>query len=246
MHIICIPTLNQISLFTATYGLMITAVVVYFLKDLLVAIIKSVFKHVLNPTIWSRVAVDLNTSPSRATPEPNQRTQSVTESDIRDENVSKALDLAHQQIQFFMAQQRVSNAQPSGIEVLAVRDVSVEKSGSDMTASTCSEPSNGTAPSTGSEVWNSTEPNSTPSDGSGDSYEEFPEDEIIIAQNVSVVSIGSATQPSEISSEYSATDGNESTKSNDRSNNSSISMDTTKSTGDSVEILSISSDTTAS
>lgn len=215
--------------------------IVYFLKDILVAIIQSVFKYVVNPTVWSRVAADINSSPSRATPEPIQRVQSISEPDVRDDNVSKALDLAKQHMQYLLEQKQQSQIQSSGVEMLAVRGISTEKSSSDITSSV---PSNLTQQTT---------EGIPSSDGSGESYEEFAEDEIINVQNVSVITVGSATtQPSEISSEYSATmstDDVNSTKSNDQSDssgNTSMSLDTTKSAGDSVEILSISSDTPTS
>lgn len=225
---------------TATNGIIITAVIVYFLKDILVTIIQSVFKYIVNPAVWSRVVADINSSPSRATPDPIERVQSISEPDVRDENVSKALDLAKQHMQYILEQKQQLQNQPSGVEMLAVRGLSTEKSSSDITPSNSSEPSNLTQQTT----------ESIPSsDGSGD-YEEFAEDEIINSQNVSVITVGSATtQPSEISSEYSATmstDDVNSTKSNDQSDSSesaSMSLDTTKSAGDSVEILSISSDT---
>lgn len=229
---------------TATNGIIITAVIVYFLKDILVAIIQSVFKYIVNPRVWSQVAADINSSPSRATAEAVQQVRSISEPDVRDENVGKALDLAKQHMQYLLEQKQQSQIQPSGVEMLAVRGVSEEKSASDITSSTSSEPSNLTQQTT----------EGTPSsDGSGESYGVFAEDEIINVQNESVITVGSAsTQPHDISSEYSATmstDDVSSTKSNDRSDssgNTSMSLDTTKSAGDSVEILSISSDTPTS
>lgn len=70
------------------------------MKDLLGTIIFSTFKFLVNPTIWSRVAVDINQA-SQPTPAPttNQnatetsRMQAIQEPDIRDLNISKALDL---------------------------------------------------------------------------------------------------------------------------------------------------------
>lgn len=232
------------------------------MKDLLVALIQSVFKYVVNPTVWSRVASDINSSPSRATPEPIQRIQSITDSETRDVIVSKALDLAsqcNQQVQYLLDHHKMSQIQPSsGVEMLAVKEASSEKSTSDNTLSTGSELSNstqeyveGTQQTTDSSQQTSFSIRSfvdTPSsEGSGDteSYEEFADDEIINSQNVSVVSIGSTTQPSEISTEYSAKITTDSVNLADKSSSTSMSIDSTKSTHDSVEILSISSDATA-
>ncbi|XP_055304634.1 uncharacterized protein LOC129569618 [Sitodiplosis mosellana] len=224
---------------STTNGVLITAVIVYFMKDLLVTIIQSVFKYVVNPTVWSRVAADINSS----TPEPVLRVQPFLESDPRDVNVSKALDLANQQMKYILESNKMAQIQPSGVEVLSIRGVSVENSTSDLAPSTSSEVSE---PSNGAKQTNGNTPSS---DGSGDSYEKFAEDEIIISQNISVVSVGSTTQSSEISSEYSATmstDDINSSKICDKSGSTSVSSSDSTKSGDSLEILSISSDTTPS
>lgn len=213
------------------------------MKDLLVAIIQSIFKYVVNPTVWSRVATDINAPSSQATPESVQRVQSILEPDPRDVNVSRALDLANQQMQFILERSRMVEMPSSGIEVLSIRGVSVENSSSDIAPSTSSETS-----SVPSNEMQQTNNGITPSsDGSGDSYEEFADDEIFVSQNVSVVSVGSTTQPSEVSSEYSATLSTDeiSSSKSDKSVTTTASIDSTKSS-DSVEILSISSDTPAS
>lgn len=216
------------------------------MKDLLVAIIQSVFKYIVNPTVWSRVATDINAPPSQATPEAIQRVQSILEPDPRDVNVSRALDLANQQMQFILERSRMVETQSSGIEVLPIRGRSVENSSSDVVVSTSSETPSDPSSEPSNEVQQTNNGITPTSDGSGDSYEEFADDEIIVAHNLSIVSIGSATQSGELSSEYGATLSSDdiSSSKSDKSVATTASLDSMNSS-DSVEVLSISSDTPA-
>lgn len=215
------------------------------MKGLLVTIIQSVFKYILNPTIWSRVASDINTSTVHQIPD-MQRVQTVTDSDIRDVNVSKALDLATQQMQLILEHKKIEMAtiQPSGIEVLAVKAAEGDKSSDDITPSTSAEQTNESQYKY--EIQSRTQ--ATPSSDGSESYEEFVDDAEIVSTNISVVTVDD-TQPfliTEISSENNATeDSANSPKFSGTFNNTSSLSNNTESSDDSVEILSISSDTPA-
>lgn len=218
------------------------------MKDLLVTIIHSMFKYILNPTIWSRVASDINSSQSEASATPIPRVQLVPETDIRDINMSKVLDLATkmQCLNLNLMNQQLeknvegSQIQPSGVEVLAVKPTESDKSTS------------GLSPTSSAETASQMEP----SEANSDSYEEFENDELLTSHKMNVISVSESlpstvsindTQPGEFSSEYSgrmSTDSGHSARSNNQSELSTSSS--MKSSGDSVEILSISSDTTSS
>lgn len=103
------------------------------MKGLLVTIIHSVFKYLLNPTIWSRVVADVSAAQAAGTPPPTQRVEVVSDSDLRDINMSKALDLANQQMQFI----KQSQMHPSSLEIIPVS--TSEESTYDDAADTQSE-----------------------------------------------------------------------------------------------------------
>lgn len=202
------------------------------MKDLLVTIVQSMFKYILNPTVWSRVASDINTSQSDDNATPIQRT---SDSDIRDINISKVLDLANVQMKLLLENKKLENTQnlPSGVEVLAV------------TACDSKKCDNILSPSSSTDTASRMEPSE-----STDSYEEFELDEIHESHKISHISVNDSlpstvsitdVQQSELSSELSER------MSCDRSDLSSLlSSNSAKLSSDSVEILSISSDTTSS
>lgn len=231
---------------SATNGLLITAVTLYFMKDLLVTFIQSMFRYILNPTVWSRVASDINSSQSEDATPPIQRVKSNSDTDLRDINIGKALDLANKQMKLLLENKKLetSQIQPSGVEVLAVKGSESDKN------------VNGLSPSTSAETASA---RMEPSEGSTDSYEEFEVDELQASHRVSLISVNDSlpstvsaidAHGSELSSEYSgrmSTDSAQSAKITDRSElSTSSSSDGTKLSSDSVEILSISSDQTSS
>lgn len=267
MFTLCVFLSSQ----TATNGLLITAVTLYFMKDLLVTIIKSIFKYILNPTIWSRVAADINAQPNE-TPSPSayQNIDFQTDSDIRDINVSKALDLANQQMQLILEHKKIELSQlpPSGIEMLAVKESPENTSridlspGSSSIASRAEYSDENTSKSEILPVSSSAETASQMSESLGassNSFEAFQADDIATAAKVrdslislpstvndsqpSTVSIGDS-QSSEHLSEHSATisSATNSNKSMDDELNDGI----VSSDSESVEILSISSGTSSS
>lgn len=62
----CVIIQNFLFLFTqkpATNGIIVTAITFYFMKDILAEIVKSLFKYIFNPAVWSRVYAD-TTAPS--------------------------------------------------------------------------------------------------------------------------------------------------------------------------------------
>lgn len=206
------------------------------------------FRYILNPTVWSRVASDLNSSQSEDATTPMQRVKSDSDSDIRDINMGKALDLANKQLKLLLDNNKLSTSQiqPSGIEVLAVKASESDKS------------DNGLSPSTSAETASA---RLEPSEGSTDSYEEFDGDELVASHGVSLISVNDSlpstvsaidAQGSELSSEYSGRMSTDSAKSSKIADPSELSLslssssDGTKLSTDSVEILSISSDTTSS
>lgn len=225
------------------------------MKDLLVTIIQSVFKYLMNPTVWSRVAADMtSTSSPQGNADPMQRIQSVSEPDLRDINMGKALDLASQHIQLILETKR-NEVQPSGVETLAIK-----AAGLAVESAIASPLPMGPRKRCGKESLNE-EPSNVEqldsdllSDGSLESYVHINASEINVPPRRSVISISS--QPSGIASECStttvSTDYISSTKSSDSSATSitshssakSVAYDDMNSSGDSVEILSISSDAT--
>lgn len=225
------------------------------MKDLLVTLIRSVFKYVVNPTIWSRVVADINSSPTSS--EPVERVETLPQSDLRDLNVSKALDLANHQMKIICKKMELLNVQPSGAEVLAVKAAASDTSMADTTPPFFKEPLNDDGQHNAS---------STSSEKSG-SFEEFCKDELKNAydasQNISVVTINDTqlsgmpedTQTSMIlestqsyehsqSSEKFDYDASiEDSQHTNKSGNTSKMSDSMKSnSSDSIEVLSISSD----
>lgn len=255
---------------STTNGILITAVTLYFMKDLLVTIIQSMFKYILNPTIWSRVAADINSQTDEPmTPNSAQRADSPFDTDIRDVNVSKALDLANQQMKLILEHKHnaLSQMQPSGIEMLAVKESTENASKSDLSLATSSgiaDPISELSDSSkcevlpvssGAETASQMSPSLT---GSTHSFEAFQLDDIVLSAKVqdSLISLPSTetdslqtsvsigdSQSSENPSIYSATIS--STNSNNKSADE-LSDGATSSDSDSVEILSISSGTASS
>lgn len=253
--------------FTETYGILITVVTIYFMKDLLVTIIQSVFKYIINPTIWSRVAADVaSSSSSEGNSERAQNIPLVGGHDLRDINVGKALDLANQHIQLILETRKneISPIQPSGVEILAVTGTVSSVSTASATSSLSLSPSSSSTAPDFSQVAAKNHVNNATNmpteeqqnnhmeddDTSNESYEEIG-DELVMSQNISVVSIND-TQPSEMSSTTTtstttttaSTEYISSLKSSDTSS-TSFTSDSTKPSSDSVEILSISSDGTS-
>lgn len=255
---------------TATYGILITAITLYLMKDLLVTIIQSSFKYILNPTVWWRFAADVNSQPDETiTPNSFQRVELQLESDIRDINVSKALDLANQHMQLVLEQKKMqfTQLQPSGIEMLALKETDENASSDDLSPVTPSVASSRTELSEGSSsksdilpVSSSAESASQMSElmgGSMSSFEAFQMDDIAMSAKVgdslilltstvnnslpSTNSIGdseSSENPSEHSTTISSMNSNKSEH--------ELSDGTAGSDSDSVEVLSISSGTTSS
>lgn len=261
---------------TATNGILITAVTLYFMKDLLVTLIQSVFMYILNPTIWSRVAADINTQPDETkSPRANQNSGLQSDSDIRDINVSKALDLANQQMQLILEHKKVelSQLQPSGIEMLAVRESPEDTSRSDLSPESSSVASRtefsdeNTSKSEILPVSSSVETASRMSDSLGastNSFEAFHIDDIVTSAKVKLSKDSLISLPSTINDSRASTGtvsiGDSQSSGNLSEHNATISSTTnstksvdtdelndgTISDSDSVEILSISSNTSSS
>lgn len=272
LYILCVCSFHFFKSKIATNGIIITAVTLYFMKDLLVTIIQSIFKYILNPTIWSRVVADINAQPAESfTPNVSQRIEMQFDSDIRDINVSKALDVANQQnslMHLILEQKKIelSQLQPSGIEMLAVKESSENTSRSDLSPASSSVASRtefsdeNTSKSEILPVSSSAETASQMSEssaGSTYSFEAFQVDDIAASVKLrdslisltstvtdsvpTTVSIGdsqSSGNPSEHSATISSTNSNKSVD--------ELSDGTASSDSDSVEILSISSGTASS
>lgn len=230
----------------ATHGILITAVTLYFMKGLLMTIIQSVFKYILNPTIWSRVATDIHSTQMPGSVSP-QRVQSIGETDIRDENLGKVLDLANQQMQFILKREQIESGQPtkvepSGVEVLPLKAAESEKSLSDVSSTMSSEQKGETAFAHVSHITCSSQSTSAAqrvsSDGSMESYDDFIDIEIVKSPNASTLSTAHNVTMS--------SDGSSSLNLSNQSGSTSMTTDDTKTSTDSMDIFSISSDTTSS
>lgn len=105
------------------------------MKDILTTIIHSVFKFVLNPTIWSRVVSDLRPTPTmEATPSTNQLRQ-IQDDNLRDANLSKALDIVDVQLKLLLTQkstQAICVSQPSAVEILPISETTEPNSTKDI------------------------------------------------------------------------------------------------------------------
>lgn len=65
---------NSVSLFpkqSATNGIIVTAITFYFMKDILAEIVRSLFKYIFNPAVWSRVYADTTAPPNPHYAHPN-------------------------------------------------------------------------------------------------------------------------------------------------------------------------------
>lgn len=251
------------------------------MKDLLVTIIQSVFKYIINPTIWSRVAADVTSSSStEGNTERIQRVEMTTGPDLRDVNVGKALDLATQHIQLIIETKKaeLSQIQPSGVELLALsaEAASIAPVLSAMSTASSLMSSASSSSFTTEKPKNVTNLNAEQqqqqqkqkiekdddehrlSGASTESYEEIGSDDILLLQNSSVISINDTQPSSEISttttttastsvstSTSTSTEYISSLKSSDNSGFSFTSQ-SRKSSCDSVEILSLSSDAASS
>lgn len=94
-----------------TNGLIITAVMLIFMKDILSTLIHSIFKYILNPAVWLRQHTD---APIAAN---TQSTSVGNMTDRRDEHVTLALRLATDQIR--LCENLSNRILPSGVEVMS-------------------------------------------------------------------------------------------------------------------------------
>lgn len=120
---------------SATKGILITAVTLYFMKGILSTIIHSVFKFVLNPTIWSRVVADLTPTSSMESRPSTSQLRQIQDGDIRDTNLSKALDIVDVQLKLLLTQkstQITSVSQPSAVEILPISETAEQDSTNDI------------------------------------------------------------------------------------------------------------------
>lgn len=105
------------------------------MKGILTTIIHSVFKYLLNPSIWSRVVSDLTpTQPGESSPSSSQLRQ-IQEGDLRDANMSKALDIVGVQMKLLMTQksaQANSASQPSAVQILHITETAEQNSTEDI------------------------------------------------------------------------------------------------------------------
>lgn len=121
--------------FAATNGILITAVTLYFMKGILTTIIHSMFKFVLNPTIWSRVVADLSPTSSMESRPSTSQLRRIQDGDLRDANLSKALDIVDVQLKLLLTQKSThttSVSQPSAVEeILSIAETPEQSSTKD-------------------------------------------------------------------------------------------------------------------
>lgn len=133
---------------SATKGILITAVTLYFMKGILTTIIHSMFKFVLNPTVWSRVVADLTPTPSMESRPSTSQLRQIQDGDIRDANLSKALDIVDVQLKLLLTQkstQTISISQPSAVEILPICETAEQDSTNDSSQNS-SDPMSGIEP----------------------------------------------------------------------------------------------------
>lgn len=134
-----------------------TAITLFFMKDLLTTTILSVFKYILNPSVWASVVSHSNaTEPPVVNMIETSRVQAISSSepDIRDINLGKALDLANNRIKLALFESQSTNMMlnshsssqtTSSVQVLSIEglDGSPEKNNvSDATKSDVLDQSN--------------------------------------------------------------------------------------------------------
>lgn len=105
------------------------------MKGILTTIIHSVFKFVLNPSIWSRVVSNLTPTPSRESRPSSSQLRQIQEGDLRDVNLSKALDIVDVQLKLLLTQkstQTISVSQPSAVEILPITETAEQNSTEDI------------------------------------------------------------------------------------------------------------------
>lgn len=101
------------------------------MKGILTTIIHSVFKFVINPTIWSRVVADLSPREAEESRPSISQLRQIQDADLRDANLSKALDIVDVQLKLLITQkstQTISVSQPSAVEILPISETTEHNS----------------------------------------------------------------------------------------------------------------------
>lgn len=191
------------SVLSATYGLIVTVITLFFMKDILKTMIYSVFKFILNPTSWSNFATAVQNGQNEV-PQRSSVSQIASGDDIKDVNMGKALDLANSKIQLILTENAISAAIKAHLSPPSVQrtssiegTVTVERQSNHLEASEAklsSNPSNSHwGPSGIQQLADKDE--STSSDSSAgrpsdsESYEEITYDELVLATHVDVLAM---------------------------------------------------------
>lgn len=102
------------------------------MKGILTTIIHSMFKFVLNPTIWSRVVADLSPPSSMESRPSTSQLRQIQDGDLRDANLSKALDIVDAQLKLLLTQKSTTSvSQPSAVEILSIAETAEPNSTKD-------------------------------------------------------------------------------------------------------------------
>lgn len=235
---------------SATYGLIVTVVTLFFMKDILKVMIYSVFKFILNPSSWSGFAAAVQNAQSEV-PQRASVSQITSGVDIKDVNMGKALDLANSKMQLILTENVISAAikahlpppsvqRTSSIEGAVIVERQINQL-DESDATSCPNPSKSHSAPSGiqqlvdaDEKISSDSSSGRPSDS--ESYEEITYDELVSATHVyelAMVDIGplSAEGQTSLSDELAILDDGKSSKS---SSCSTLPSDT--------ELLNIDSD----
>lgn len=98
---------------------MAAAITFYFMKDLLVQFVKSIFTYIINPTVWSRVYADTN-QPSPA-PQPNYIETLPRQSQAPDIR-SLEVDMSNNKLKLTFASSSLMDVLAAGVETLSLND----------------------------------------------------------------------------------------------------------------------------
>lgn len=126
----------------ATYGFVAAAITFYFMKDLLAELVKSVFTHIINPRVWSRIYADTNRpspTPSPAPQDHRNYIQTISNHPHTTDIRLLEVDLSNNKFKLTFANSSAVDVLAAGVETLSLNDGS---SGTPVSPLSSIEPAN--------------------------------------------------------------------------------------------------------